>query len=745
MNHPLVYNLEIGAFAFHVRDLTCTEELSRSWRIELAFVLDPQTMRGLPAAFDPDVVIKETASVLLDRGGVVVRRIQGIVTEVEVGTAIGGHPEVTMVLEPRLALLKHRRDIRIHRNRTVPQIVTEVAEALGVKVDNRLRESYPSRPYCVEWRESDYDYINRLLEDEGIFYYFSDGDEMVLGDGPHAYQDIPGDPSLPFRHLAGLDQNDDAVFELGTRAALTAGTVTLRDWNTEHPNLDMDVSHATALPFGPEWYDYPGEYETPEAGRAKARLHAEAFDRAAAAVVGRSSSGRLFPGSTFVLLDPPPASVEPGRYVVRSVQHAWKRDSVGFAVTFEADPKHLTYRPPRTTFVPRIFNPLTGIVCTNGEDIQCDHFGRVKVHFHWDRLRPHDDDCSHWIPVLQDNTGGSSAIPRREWEVLVHFMEGDPDRPIVLGRVFNGEDPFAERLPSMRDYSSIASMTSPTRKTRHELRFEDVAGAEKISLLAPKDMNIRVANDQTADIRASNTFTVGNDESVRVGGNADWDVGGGYGPNVGNDQTWEVTGNRIKKIGESDTSAVAGNHKLAIGGIHEREVFVDVVYAAKNLKEKFKTLDEQFREKHTTFVGGKAELKVAASYSQRAAAGKSESTTKNRTETIVASHTLNAGEEVQMRCDRTRTTMVTGAVTASCNEVLTLTGAQSFTSHSAVGSFNADVDLMLVVRDKPTGEAGGNESWVVFRNGVIEIKAVDDVTIDIAGTNNQGSGGASQI
>ncbi|MBM4376129.1 MAG: type VI secretion system tip protein VgrG [Deltaproteobacteria bacterium] len=738
MPHPLVHQLEVAGFGFQVRDVVGVEALSTPWRLDLAFALDPQTMRGEPEAFDPDRIVKADAVLVMRRGDATVRHLTGIVTEVELAASASGHPEVTLTLEPRLALLRHRRDVRSHRNLSVPEIVREVVEALGVKVETRLRESYAKRPYSVQWRESDLAYVSRLLEDEGIFYFFRADDTLVLGDHPSAYE--PSGLALPFRDAAGLNLNEDAVHAFGERAAVTPGKVTLRDWNTEHPDLDMDVSHPTAVDFGPEWYDFPGEYEEPDDGKRKARLHAEAFDRAAAALVGRSTAAGLAPGRTFVL-DEAPLGVEPGELVVRSVRHEWHRDTTGFEVAFEADRGDVTFRPPRVTYVPRIMNPLTGIVCTNGEDIHCDHFGRVKVHFHWDRLRPYDDDCSHWIPVLQDNTGGSSAIPRKDWEVLVHFLEGDPDRPVVLGRVYNGDDVFPEKLPHAKDRSALTSLESPGRKTGNGIRFEDAAGLERLFVRAPKDMNVFVGNDQRQSVGNAATSVVENDETVSVGGDSTWKIGENHTPSIGANQSWSVGGNRTKKVGLGDANSIGGDHHLEIGADHELKVFSDVNYAADELKETIGgQLLEEFKEKHTTQVGGAMEFTIEGELTQRAKGSKSEQTTRNRTEKITGSHAITAETELQLRCFTERKTTVKGSLEARSGRLLALTGAEEHRQLSRTGTWEATDDLTLVVSD-----GTGQESSVVMSKGTITLRTTGDVTIEATSSAAQGASKSSQI
>ncbi len=734
---PLTYTLEVAEFALHVGRVTGHEQLSQAWRMELELQLDPLAMRGDPDDFDPDEIYKASARILMERDGLV-RRIQGVVTDVELTASVTGRPEVRMVVEPRFALLRHRRDVRIHRHLSVPEIVTEVCAALGIRVETRLRESYAKRPYCVQWRETDYDYCNRLLEDEGIFYAFTDEDVMVLGDHPDAYQPIGGEAELvlPLRADAGMNLNEDVVHELGTRAGMTPGKVTLRDWNTEHPRLDMDVSHPTAHELGLEWYDYPGEYEEPKEGARKARLHAEAFDRAARASLGASSCGQLVPGGTFML-----AGV--GRYVVRSVTHDWQRDAEGFTCAFEADEAEITYRPPRTTFVPRIFNPHTAIVTTASpeEDIHCDHFGRAKVHFHWDRLRPYDDDSSHWVPVVQDNTGGSSAIPRKNWEMVVHFLEGDPDRPIILGRVFNGSDGFDEKLPYAKDRSSLKSMTTPTRVGANEIRFDDKVGAERIIVRAIRNQVINVANNQTQVVGTNDSTVVENDEMVSIGSDATWKAGNMLDYAVGASQTWSVGGDRTIEVGGSDVQSIGGNHSLSVTGTHERKVFADENTGAKNLTETIgSNLSEKYQQKLSVEIGTTLGLTIGATYSQTIKLAKTESTVSDRSETIGASQAVDAGQQVKLRADENRVLNVTGSLSATAGEIMTLTGAKQIEQHSLSANWVGGHDVTFRVADD-----AGNESVVVLQDGVLQITTPQSFKLLVSGAANEGSGTSTQI
>ena len=222
-DQPLTYSLAVGPFELLIREISGYEELSKPWKLEVKLGLDPQTMVGIPEDFHPDAVIKQETRIILKRDDELQRVTTGVITECNLSCTRSGIPQVEMTVEPRYALLKWRQDVRLHRNLNAWQIVEEVANALGVKTEVRLRDSYPVRPYCVQWRETDFDYCNRLLEDEGIFYFFTSDDTMVLGDHPGAYSDIAGDTLIPFRAGHGMILNEDAITRVGSKAILTPG------------------------------------------------------------------------------------------------------------------------------------------------------------------------------------------------------------------------------------------------------------------------------------------------------------------------------------------------------------------------------------------------------------------------------------------------------------------------------------------------------------------------------------------
>ncbi|MCA9621885.1 MAG: hypothetical protein KC731_22830, partial [Myxococcales bacterium] len=320
-----------------------------------------------------------------------------------------------------------------------------------------------------------------------------------------------------------------------------------------------------------------------------------------------------------------------------------------------------------------------------------------------------------------------------DWEMVCHFLEGDPDRPIVVGRVYNGDDVFREKLPHAKDRSSLTSATSPTRDTANEIRFEDAAGRERIFMRAPKDMNIRVANDQTQHVGRSNTWRVENDESVEIGGDADWSIGGACQPSVEHDQTWEVSGNRKKDVGKCDSNAVKGNHELKIGGDDEIEVYTDCSVLAENLEEQIGgSVTEKYEEKETVDAGADMTLEITGLYEQTMKGDKTESIVDDRIEKITASHHVEATTgECQLRVDKDRICTVGGMVKVSCKKELTLTGAIKMETKSATGKWQGDVDLTLMVKGIEDGD--GPPTYITMKDDNIEMYAKKAIVINIAG------------
>lgn len=731
---PLMYWLDLGGQRFEVREVRGVEAMSTPFRFEIAFAEDEG------AAIDPDAVIRTQAVLHLMRGPVEERHVQGIVTSISVGVAKKRAPEIRLVLEPRLALARFRQDIRVFRKKTAPEIVVEVLSGLGIPTDNRLAGSYVRRPYCVQLRETDLDFVHRMLEDEGIYYYHTEDDVMVLGDKASAYE--PSGPLLPFRSGTGLDRDEDAVFAIGARASVGPSKLTLRDWNPAHPSLDMDVQATTPLPAGPEYYDYPGEYLEPSEGQRKVDLRAEAVVCAHGATRGKTFSAKLFPGLVFHVEDAPSASFD-GGHVVTRIEHAYERGRGGFEAAFEALGAEVVFRPAVVTEAPRLLNPMTGFVTgAPGDDICTNETGDVKVHFHWDRLQPYDDDCSHWVPVLQDNTGHSIGISRVGWEVLCHFQEGDPDRPVVLGRVYNADDSFPQRLPEMKTRSALKSLWSPRDdkgelQGTNEIQFEDLAGQERIWIYAERDQNIVIANNRDEHVEADETRVIKHDESIDIGGNQKQDLHANFLPTVEGNQKWKVGGDRTRHTVGNESMTVQGDRKVTISGSHTRKMGTDDrTNVTKNLTENICGSDTEESETNNLVQAElSSKLDVGGSLTETCKENKMESTAQKRKETIMGNVTVTAEGSVAMRCDDERKTSIVATLTATATEEMVIAGLDQLRMESRTGILDGATQVTFKVGD----------TQIILKDGTIAMKAPNDITIDTSSENNLGSGTSRQI
>jgi type VI secretion system secreted protein VgrG len=534
-----------------------------------------------------------------------------------------------------------------------------------------------------------------------------------------------------------MDMNEDAVHTIGRRAALTVGKVTLRDWNPEHPSLDMDVAAPGPTPAGPEFYDYPGEYLEPGAGARKVKLISESFACAAAAVVGKSFCGRFAPGFTFTL-EGAPAGASDGEHALTSVTHEYRRDKTGFSIAFEALPGDIIFRPARVTHVPRILNPVTGFVTgpAGDDDIYTDEYGRIKVHFHWDRRLPPDDDCSHWIPVLQDNTGQSSAMPRIGWEVLVHFMEGDPDRPVCLGRVYNAEDTFSVPLPARKTCTSLKSLSSPTRDGTNEIQFDDLDGKEYIQIHAERDQNIVVANDKTETILINESSIVRHNETITIGANHTMSAGRDIIPQISGNQSWTTGANRSRFITGGETNNILGSRSLTVGAMHHLKVDDSSSTTATLLVEQIGGMVlEVFKKSNATEAGENAIRVIGGAAIELAEENKAETTVKKRIETIGAVLFQKAGGEMKTKGGELRRTNVAGSLTVRSVKQLAITGAEKIKTLSATASHTASKDVTLKVKN----------TTIVLKDGVIKIVTPTAISLKISGENQQGAGQSFQI
>ncbi len=734
------FEFEAGPFTqgeLAVVEFEARESVSGPYRIDLVFtaasdiVVEAADLLGQPAT-------------LVVHQGDDIRYLSGILCELSRWNA-GGGPQrnrYRAVLEPRFHQLRHTRRSRIFQQKTLPEIIQHVLDEGQVKYSVELQGSYSPRDYCVQYRESDFDFVSRLMEELGIFYFFrheQGSHEMVIGDSPSAHTPILGDPAIPFREMAGMAADEEVVYEFSGKLEVVPGAVALRDFDFLRPSLDMTVDNqASEGDAALEVYDYPGKYEDPGPGKDVAKIRLEELRAPEEVAWGQSQSRRLSPGSTFELTGH--AEPELNReYLLLSVNHEgyqpevllFEQENGGrsgrkpYRSLFHCMPSEVPYRPPRRTPRPIIPGPQTAIVVgPSGEEIFTDEHGRVKVQFHWDREAPGDDKSSCWVRVSQAWAGpgwGALYLPRIGQEVVVDFLEGDPDRPLITGRVYNGHNPPPADLPGKRTQSTLRSDSSPGGGGFNEFRFEDASGEEEIYLHAQKDMDIVIENDKTQSVGGNESLTVAKDRRREVGGNQSLSV-------KGNDET-RVTLNQSLEVKASRTTTVAGTHSETIGGSQNIEVggaqSVLVGLASTETVGLARALN--VGGAYAVTVGAAMNVAVAGVKAEEVGGSKTEIVGAQKTEKIAGSRALTVGKEMTETVGENRKLEVGKDLILNVGGILQQATTKAHKISAKEISITAEENFTIKVGSASvTFKKSGD---IVIKGGKIEVTASGEVVI----------------
>ncbi len=555
-----------------VSGISGTEALSQPYAFQVDF--HPRDDEPLEAESLPGVEALLSVEV---RGGSP-RHIHGMVRRVALLGQQGGRWRYRAWVVPKLWRLSLVKRSRIFQGKTVPQIVKAVLEEAGVEVKLSLNGSYEAREYCTQYRETDLAFISRLLEWEGIFYFFQhaeDGHLMVLGDGSNVHEALPGGATLPVKEKEGLAEAGEYLRTLERIHRLRPGVMHLKDYDFEKPELDVSGKAESEEGQGAlEVYDYPGEYVVPGVGKQVAKVRMEEATQASRTLNGEGVAPSLTPGYRFEVQD---EGTHAGEYTVVEVVHSGRqpetaggREALGglYRCGFKCMPSKVPFRPRRRTEVPRIAGLQTAtVVGPSGEEIHTDGHGRIKVQFHWDREGQRDDRASCWVRVGQAWGGpawGALYLPRIGQEVLIRFLEGNPDRPLVAGTVYNGANPTPYALPDEKTKSTLKSASTPGSDGFNEVRIEDAASQEEIYLHAQKDEELITENDKSQGVGANEALLVKKDRSRTVEGNQSLRVLMSDMSLIEGNQSTRVTGNRSTRVGASHSESVEGNQTVTV-------------------------------------------------------------------------------------------------------------------------------------------------------------------------------------
>ena len=540
-----------------------------------------------------DSLIGEKATVVIKLPDESERFINGVISEFHhagtfiledgVESAVLSHYQAKLV--PWFWTLSLNRDCRIFQNKNVPDIVREIfGEHQVAEFEMRLNGEYAEREYCVQYRESDFNFVSRLLEEEGIFYFYEHSRQkhkLILADNPTQFKPLAQHPQIDFVNLAERDENRPTVSAWQVSRKMRSERFELRDFSFRNPllNLAVDLKSKKSRGRELEVYDYPGEYEVRSLGEKIVQTRFEE-EKAQELIISAESNGRGFqPGYRFELKRHPRKDFNRAYTILRTEHRAsqagnYRSSAAQEAFNYQCNlvcfPHPTNFRPIRKTPIPKIQGTQTAIVVgPKGEEILVDKHGRVKVHFHWDRVAK-NAKSSCWIRVSQPWAGtgfGGITIPRIGQEVIVDFLEGDPDRPIITGRVYNGALRPPYDLPANKAHSGLMSRTTPNGGSSNfnGIRMDDGKGAEGLEIQAEKDQRILVKNDKAENVGNNETINIGVDRSENVGNNESLTVGNNQQINIGNNRSEDVGNNEQIKIGSNRNTTIGDNDVLSVG------------------------------------------------------------------------------------------------------------------------------------------------------------------------------------
>lgn len=537
-----------------------------------------------------DDLLGSQVRLITEQQGQTPRILAGIVTEARVSASpiLSANsrvaPTYELLIESTLGLAAHIHDCRIFQPtdesaNTTRDIVQTLLEEVGIPVDRQeweLSASYPPREYCVQYRESTLHFVTRLLEEEGILLAIDTDDKGL--EVYRFFDDSKSAPKQPAeavvrRRVSGQNAAGAAVYGIEDRRQAFSGRYVVRDFDFTRPHLELEGS-SDAMPFGDlETYSIAENFTEPERGKTFAAVRQERNVSASYDSHLLTDCLAIRAGALFAVED----SLEEATYFVTEVHTKYRfseGDKEGGGNYYLAEarvlPQAVPHRAPRVHRPPRIHGPQTATVVaakgTEPEGVDTDKYGRIKVQFHWDRYGKFDDKSSCWMRVAQLQTSGSMVLPRIDWEVIVEFLEGNPDKPMISGRLFNGRFMPPYELPEGRTRTSLQTASSPAGGGKNEIRFEDAAGAEEIMIHSQYNTVIAAANNRKKNVTKDETLVIGNNASTEIGGNQTTKVTKGCEAAVGGSQTISVSGNETKAVNAVSGMTVGGGAATSVSG-----------------------------------------------------------------------------------------------------------------------------------------------------------------------------------
>ena len=582
-NLKLSVSTPLGKDKLLLRSFNGEERISEPFHFTLEMLSEDDKL-------DFSAIVGKAATITFTLDNSSKRYLNGIVTRF---VQAGSHKRFTTYyadLRPWFWLLTLTADSKIFQNKTTPKIIEQVFSDLGfTDYKNSLSGTYQPREYCVQYQETAFAFLSRLMEDEGIHYFFEHADgkhTLVLADDADAHKDCPGLSGAIHYRGSDIEATDDhSVADCTLEQQVVTGKYAMDDFNFETPSTDL-ITSVDGVSGTLRVYEYPGGFLKKDEGEARAKVRIESAEFPEKLLKGNSYCRAFTSGGKFTLKDYYRSDANTS-YVLNWISHQGTQEM--YSNSFEAFAATVTYRPPRKTPRPIIPGAQTAIVVgKSGEEIWTDKYGRIKVQFHWDQQGKNDENSSCWIRVDQGWAGkqwGGIFLPRIGQEVIVSFLEGDPDRPLVTGAVYNAEQTVPYTLPTDQTKSTIKTNTSKGWNGFNEIRFEDKKDSEEIFVHAQKDMNIKVEHDRTKNVLHDEVNTIKNsrtstiqeaDETLTVSkgnrtvkvetGNETHEVKGTRSVTVTGDVTHTDKANFTQKVTGDFSLKVSGNLTIDVTG-----------------------------------------------------------------------------------------------------------------------------------------------------------------------------------
>lgn len=613
-NRRFSVSTPMGDDVLVLKRMVGSEQISRLFEFELELHSDDIDVKH-------EDLLGENVTVNIELPDGEKRYINGIVSRFSMEGHHDRHVVYRATVNPWLWLLTRTADCRIFQEMTVPDIIKQVFGDHGFSdYEERMTATYRDWEYCVQYRETDFNFVCRLMEQEGIYFFFihEDGKHtLVLADSPSAHKTIPNYEEVPYFPPGGHGRRDrDHLSSWNLSKQIQPGSYALTDFDFKAPKKNLAaVSEVPREHSASEFeiFDYPGEYLESSDGDGYAKARIQELQAQHETLQGGGDAAGLATGAVFELTDYP-RDDQNRKYLIIAASYDLSSPGLEggagaeeeyFRINIQAIDAEQPFRAARTTPKPMVQGVQTAIIVgPKGEEIHTDEYGRVKVQFHWDRYGETNEKSSCWIRVAHVWAGknwGGVYTPRIGQEVIVDFIEGDPDQPIITGRVYNRDNMPPYELPANKTQSGIKTRSSKggDSTTYNEIRFEDKLGSEELYVHAEKDYNNHVENDYNIEIENNLNQKVLNNKTIDIAVNHTETIGGDMDLDITGSRDVNITGNRDETVTGNSTDIVTGSSKKEVKGNSDSWTYSD---------ESKKVMGNTSE----VFIGTKAELQVGA-------------------------------------------------------------------------------------------------------------------------------------